>query len=89
MQTTRRAFLGTVAGGAMASAGGVRRAGAQGRTPVKIGHVVLGDFGINTPTMVALEKGFFKQHGLDAEVGRFVSARAVGLSEEGILAVAA
>ena len=71
MQTTRRAFLGTVcAGGAIAAGGrsGIRRAGAQGLAPVKIGHVVLGDFGINTPTMVALEKGFFKQQGLDAEM---------------------
>ena len=68
MQTTRRAFLGTVCAGGAIAAGGIRRADAQGLAPVKIGHVVLGDFGINTPTMVALEKGFFKQLGLDAEM---------------------
>src|SRR5919106_1083622 len=71
MQTTRRAFLGTVcASGAIAVGvrSGIRRADAQGLAPVKIGHVVLGDFGINTPTMVALVKGFFKQQGLDAEM---------------------
>jgi NitT/TauT family transport system substrate-binding protein len=32
---------------------------------------VLGDFGLNAPTMVGVEKGFFKQHGLDAEVITF------------------
>ena len=69
MATTRRAFLGAVAGGAVAAAGqGLRPAGAQGLTPVKVGHVVLGDFGINTPTLVALEKGYFKQNGLAAEM---------------------
>jgi len=68
METTRRAFLGTVGGAIAAGAGGVRPAGAQALAPVKIGHVVLGDFGINTPTLVALEKGFFKQLGLDAEM---------------------
>lgn len=69
MATTRRAFLGTVAGGVIAAgAPGVRPAGAQALTPVKVGHVVLGDFGINTPTLVAIEKGFFKQNGLEAEM---------------------
>jgi ABC-type nitrate/sulfonate/bicarbonate transport system substrate-binding protein len=69
MASTRRAFLGAVAGGAIsAGVGGVRPAAGQSLTPIKIGHVVLGDFGINVPTMVALEKGFFKQHGLAAEM---------------------
>ena len=69
MATTRRAFLGTVAGGAIAAGvPGIPSAAAQSLAPVKIGHVVLGDFGINTPTLVALEKGYFKQNGLDAEM---------------------
>ncbi len=67
--TTRRGFLKAVAGGAVA-AGAVRLrpAGAQPLTPVKIGAVVLGDFGIAGPTLVGLEKGFFKQNGIDAEM---------------------
>ncbi len=67
--TTRRRFLTTMAGGAVA-AGAVRLgpASAQPRLlPVKIGGVVLGDFGIAGPTLVGLEKGFFSQNGLDAE----------------------
>jgi NitT/TauT family transport system substrate-binding protein len=75
MTTTRRDFLRTGVGlGAVAV--GVARAGAaaaQAAVPVKIGHVVLGDLGINVPTMVALEKGFFKQQGLDAEMITFKS----------------
>ena len=44
--TTRRAFLGAVAGGMAAGLGGPRRSAAQGTTTVKIGGVVLGDFGV-------------------------------------------
>jgi NitT/TauT family transport system substrate-binding protein len=33
-----------------------------------VGCVVLGDFGINAPTLVGIEKGLFKQNGLDAEM---------------------
>jgi NitT/TauT family transport system substrate-binding protein len=66
--TTRRGFLKSVAGGAVAAgAMGLRPAAAQPLTPVKVGGVVLGDFGIAAPSLVALEKGFFKQNGLDAE----------------------
>src|SRR5712691_4076144 len=69
MATTRRSFLKTVAGGAAAATTGMwRPEAARAATAVKIGHVVLGDFGINGPTMVALEKGYFKQAGLDAEM---------------------
>ncbi len=69
MTTTRRRFLTAVAGGALATSA-MRRGSvtAQTPTPVKVGCVVLGDFGINAPTMVAMEKGFFKQNGLDAEM---------------------
>ncbi len=66
--TTRRGFLKSVAGGAVAAGTmGLRPAAAQPLTPVKVGGVVLGDFGIAAPSLVALEKGFFKQNGLDAE----------------------
>jgi NitT/TauT family transport system substrate-binding protein len=71
MMTTRRDFLRT---GVVAL--GVARVGpaaAQAAAPVKIGHVVLGDLGINAPTLVAMEKGFFKQHGVDAEMITFKS----------------
>ncbi|HEV8459046.1 MAG TPA: twin-arginine translocation signal domain-containing protein, partial [Methylomirabilota bacterium] len=67
--TTRRRFLTTVVGGVVAAgAVGLRPASAQSLTPVKVGAVVLGDLGINGPTLVGLEKGFFKQNGLDAEM---------------------
>jgi len=69
MKTTRRRFLGSMAGGVLAaSVGGWQRAAAQPPTPVKVGCVVLGDFGINAPTLVGIEKGFFKQNGLEAEM---------------------
>src|SRR5712692_1079262 len=66
--TTRRRFLKTVAAGVAAGTVGLRPASAQSLTPVKVGAVVLGDLGINGPTLVGLEKGFFKQNGLDAEM---------------------
>jgi NitT/TauT family transport system substrate-binding protein len=56
-----------VAGAAATVGLGAGRARAQG-TPVKIGCVVLGDLGVVAPTMVALEKGYFKQNGLAAEM---------------------
>ena len=67
--TTRRIFLKTAAAGVAAAAvGRTTTAGAQPLTPVKIGAVVLGDFGVVTPTLVGIEKGYFKQNGLDAEL---------------------
>lgn len=66
MLTTRRRFLGTMAVGVVAAA--VRPASAQQAAPVKIGAVVLGDFGVVAPTMVAIDKGFFKQNGVAAEL---------------------
>jgi NitT/TauT family transport system substrate-binding protein len=66
MLTTRRRFLTAVAGGVLAA--GVRPARAQQLAPVKIGAVVLGDFGVVAPSMVAIDKGLFKQNGLDAEL---------------------
>ncbi len=67
--TTRRDFLKTAAAGVAATAA-VRTtaARAQSLKPVKIGAVVLGDFGVVTPTLVGIEKGYFKQNGLDAEL---------------------
>src|SRR5262245_30350414 len=66
MLTTRRGFLTTVASGVLAA--GIRPAGAQSPAPVKIGAVVLGDFGVVAPSLVAIEKGFFKQNGVEAEL---------------------
>src|SRR6266542_7017705 len=66
---TRRDFLKTGAAGmAAAAASHTIPARAQALTPVKIGAVVLGDFGVVTPTLVGIEKGYFKQNGLDAEM---------------------
>jgi len=70
--TTRRSFLKTAAAGvAAATVTRTSTAGAQPLTPVKIGAVVLGDFGVVTPTLVGIEKGYFKQNGLDAELITF------------------
>jgi NitT/TauT family transport system substrate-binding protein len=67
--TTRRIFLKTAAVGvAAAVTPRAAPAAAQALTPVKIGAVVLGDFGVVTPTTVGIEKGFFKQNGLEAEL---------------------
>jgi NitT/TauT family transport system substrate-binding protein len=67
--TTRRSFLKTATAG-VAAAAAVRAtaAGAQALNPVKIGAVVMGDFGVVTPTLVGIEKGYFKQNGLEAEL---------------------
>jgi NitT/TauT family transport system substrate-binding protein len=61
---SRRAFLGSavvVAAGAVAP--GVVRA----QPNVKIGTAVLGDYSMAGPVIVALEKGFFGQEGINAE----------------------
>jgi NitT/TauT family transport system substrate-binding protein len=69
MTTTRRSFLKTIAGTtAAAGIGTWRPRSARAATAVKVGCVVLGDMGINAPTMIALEKGYFKQNDLDAEM---------------------
>jgi len=67
--TTRRIFLKTAAAGvATAVTARTAPAVAQAPTPIKIGAVVLGDFGVVTPTLVGIEKGYFKQNGLEAEL---------------------
>jgi len=67
--TTRRSFLKTAtAGVAAAAVGQGGRLSAQPVTPIKIGAVVLGDFGVVTPTTVGIQKGFFKQNGLEADL---------------------
>jgi len=72
MATTRRSFIKTVAGGTAAAAASVwAPRTARAATPVKVGCVVLGDFGINAPTMIGIEKGFFKQNDLEAEMVPF------------------
>jgi NitT/TauT family transport system substrate-binding protein len=70
--TTRRNFLKTTAAGVAAAAvTRTHQTAAQPLTPIKIGAVVLGDFGVVTPTLVGIEKGYFKQNGLDAELITF------------------
>ncbi len=69
MAATRRTFLKTVgAGFVTAAAGRPRPAATQQLIPFKIGPVVLGDLSINGPLHIALEKGFFRQNGIAAEV---------------------
>jgi ABC-type nitrate/sulfonate/bicarbonate transport system substrate-binding protein len=71
--TSRRQFFRLTAGGLVAL-GGVpprpRPAWAQLPT-VKIGTAVLGDYGLVAPIAVALEKGYFKAHGVTAEFQPF------------------
>jgi NitT/TauT family transport system substrate-binding protein len=56
------------AGIAAAAAGRPRLAATQQLIPFKIGPVVLGDLSINGPLLIAIEKGFFRQNGIAAEV---------------------
>jgi len=72
MTTNRRSFLKTIAGGtALATAGTWRPTRGRAATAVKVGCVVMGDFGVNVPTIVGIEKGYFKQNDLDAEMVPF------------------
>jgi NitT/TauT family transport system substrate-binding protein len=60
---SRRAFLGSAAAAAAAA---LPRA-ARAQPSVKIGTAVLGDYAMAGPVIVALEKGFFRQEGINAE----------------------
>src|SRR5262249_54055072 len=63
---TRRQFL--VAASAAAALGGPRAPGvASAQTNVKLGTAVLGDYALAGPFIVALDKGYFRAEGLNAE----------------------
>jgi NitT/TauT family transport system substrate-binding protein len=62
---SRRAFLGSTA--AVAAAGAVAPHVVRAQPSVKIGTAVLGDYSMAGPIIVALEKGFFGQEGVNAE----------------------
>jgi NitT/TauT family transport system substrate-binding protein len=62
---SRRAFLGSTA--AVAAAGAVAPRVVRAQPSVKIGTAVLGDYSMAGPIIVALEKGFFGQEGINAE----------------------
>ncbi len=73
MPATRRQLFRLSAGGLAAAAGVATRpwpVRAQGPT-VKIGTAVLTDFGLVAPIAVALEKGFFRAAGVNAEFQPF------------------
>ncbi|HMH51220.1 MAG TPA: ABC transporter substrate-binding protein [Candidatus Acidoferrum sp.] len=61
---SRRAFLG---GASVAAAGTAVPRVAHAQPRVKIGTAVLGDYSMAGPIIVALEKGFFGQEGINAE----------------------
>jgi NitT/TauT family transport system substrate-binding protein len=61
---SRRALLRSAA---IAVAGAAAPRVAHAQTSVKIGTAVLGDYSMAGPVIVALEKGFFRQEGLNAE----------------------
>ncbi len=73
MSTSRRQFFRLTAGGLVA-AGGVaalaRPVRAQGPT-VRIGTAVLGDYSLTAPTLIALDKGYFRAQGVAAEFQPF------------------
>jgi NitT/TauT family transport system substrate-binding protein len=75
MIRTRREFLKVTGAGLAAAAAGPalapRPARAQQLTPFKIGSVVLGDMGDAGPILVGIEKGFFRQNGIAAEMVPF------------------
>ncbi len=72
MTTTRRTFLKTVGAGIVATAAGAPRPTAtQQLVPFKIGSVVLDELATTGPILVGLEKGFFRQNGLAAEMVPF------------------
>ena len=62
--TSRRAFL---AAASVAAAGAAVPRVARAQPRVKIGTAVLGDYSLAGPVIVALEKGFFGQEGINAE----------------------
>lgn len=68
MEITRRGFLKTAAAGVAAASGISALPVAAQVTSFKLGLVVLGDFGIAAPPLVAIEKGFFKDNGVAVEV---------------------
>jgi NitT/TauT family transport system substrate-binding protein len=73
MGTSRRQFFRVTAGGLVAAAGvsiTPPRATAQGPA-VKIGTAVLGDYSLVGPTLIALDKGYFKAEGVAAEFQPF------------------
>jgi NitT/TauT family transport system substrate-binding protein len=63
-RVSRRKFLTTSAGALLAA--GAPRIG-HGQTAVKVGTAVLADYALAGPFIVAVEKGFFRAEGLDAE----------------------
>ena len=63
---TRRYFLHTGAAAAVMT-GPLRPRVAHAQTAVKLGTAVLGDYSLAGPFLLAAEKGFFKQQGLDVE----------------------
>src|SRR5437879_831778 len=64
---TRRQFL--VSAAAAAALGGPRAPGvASAQTNVKLGTAVLGDYALAGPFIVALDKGYFRAEGLNAEI---------------------
>src|SRR5262249_9717566 len=63
-RVSRRKFLTTSAGALLAL--GAPRVG-HGQTAVKVGTAVLADYALAGPFIVAVEKGFFRAEGLNAE----------------------
>ncbi|HEV8308414.1 MAG TPA: ABC transporter substrate-binding protein [Methylomirabilota bacterium] len=73
MVTSRRQFFRVTAGGlaAATSVAGPRRPAAAQTGTVKIGTAVLGDYSLTAPTLIALDKGYFKAQGVTAEFQPF------------------
>ncbi len=71
MATSRRRFLKTMGAGIVVAAACPRPVPAQQLTPFKLGSVVLDELASTGPILVGIEKGFFRENSLAAEMVPF------------------
>ena len=67
MQRSRRDFLKLACAGTIAAGLPLSPRAGRGQSATKIGTAVLGDYAMAGPVIVALDRGYFKDNGLNAE----------------------
>ena len=67
MQRSRRDFLKLACAGTIAAGLPLSPRAGRGQPATKIGTAVLGDYAMAGPVIVALDRGYFKENGLNAE----------------------
>ena len=67
MKRSRRDFLKLASAGAIAAGLPLSPRVGRGQPAAKIGTAVLGDYAMAGPVIVALDRGYFKENGLNAE----------------------